>query len=249
MQGNPLSPTVFNVVVDAVVRHWIDGIVDEDEEKGETGREGRHQSEVFYANDGMVVLSDPAWLQGDFSALVAIFDRVGLRTNFGKTVSMACHPCRAGAGNRTEAAYSWRLTRLGKTYTERQREIVACGKCGTVIAVGYMSSHLMTRHGKAATRRHLWAPQTNGGPRTYKMHFLAKGGRRQCLVERCPGVVGNTSDNAGALCAPALPRHHGDTGGGQPPPTTVPLVRPPGLQEGAQRAPPGYQLEQDGDGA
>ena len=100
-QGEPLSPTIFNVVVDVVVRYWIDGIVDEAEEKGETGREGRHQSAVFYANDGMVVLSDPAWIQGDFSAPVAIFDRVGLRTNVKKTVSMACHPCRAVSGNRT----------------------------------------------------------------------------------------------------------------------------------------------------
>ena len=32
-QGDPLSPTIFNVVVDAVVRHWIDGIVDKTEEK------------------------------------------------------------------------------------------------------------------------------------------------------------------------------------------------------------------------
>ena len=66
-------------------------------------------------------MSDLTWLQGAFSALVAIFDRVGLRTNFGKTVSMACHPCRAGAGNRTKAAYSRRLTGLGKTYAERHR--------------------------------------------------------------------------------------------------------------------------------
>ena len=51
----------------------------------------------------MVVSSDPAWLQGAFSALVAIFDRVGLGTNFNKTVSMACQPCRAGASNRTVA--------------------------------------------------------------------------------------------------------------------------------------------------
>ena len=40
MQGDPLYPTIFNVLVDTVVRHWIDGIVDETEEKGETGREG-----------------------------------------------------------------------------------------------------------------------------------------------------------------------------------------------------------------
>ena len=51
---------------------------------------------MFYVDDGMVVSSDPAWLQGAFSALVANFDRVGLRTNVSKTVSMACHPCWEG---------------------------------------------------------------------------------------------------------------------------------------------------------
>ena len=92
----------------------------------------------------MVVSSDPAWLQSAFSALVAIFDRVGLLTNVGKTVSMACHPFWAGAGNWNEAAYSRRLTGLRKTYAERQRERVACGEFGAVNAVGSMSSHLMT---------------------------------------------------------------------------------------------------------
>ena len=71
---------------------------------------GRHQSAVFYAEDDMVVSSYPAWLQGVFNTLVSIFDRVGLLTNIRKTVSMVCHPCRAGAGNRTEEAYSRRIT-------------------------------------------------------------------------------------------------------------------------------------------
>ena len=83
-----MPPTIFNVVVDAVVRHWVNGLVDEDEENGETGREGRHQLAVFYADNGIVVSSDPAWLQVDFNALVAIFERVGLLTNVRKTVSM-----------------------------------------------------------------------------------------------------------------------------------------------------------------
>ena len=30
-QGDPLYPTIFNVGVDRVVRHWVDGIVDEAE--------------------------------------------------------------------------------------------------------------------------------------------------------------------------------------------------------------------------
>ena len=76
-------------------------MVAETAENGETRREVRHQSEVFYVDDGMVVSSDPAWLQGAFSALVAIFDRVGLRTNVRKTVSMTFHPCRERASNWT----------------------------------------------------------------------------------------------------------------------------------------------------
>ena len=137
----------------------------------------------------MVESSDPAWIQGDLNALVAIFDRVGLMTNARKTVSMVCHPCGAGAGNRTEEAYSRRVTGVGKYYVERQRERVACEEFGELITVGSMSSHLMTRHGKAAARRHLWAPQTDGRPRKYKMSFPAKGGRRSCPVERCLGVL------------------------------------------------------------
>ena len=114
-QGDPLSPTIFNVVVDAVVQHWVNGLVDEAEAQGETGREGRHQLAVFYADNGMVVLSDPDWLQVAFNALVAIFDRVGLMTNVGKMVSMVCHPCWAGDGNRTEEAYGRRLTGVGRS--------------------------------------------------------------------------------------------------------------------------------------
>ena len=35
MQGDPLSPTIFNVVVDAVVWHWVHGVVEEAEARGE----------------------------------------------------------------------------------------------------------------------------------------------------------------------------------------------------------------------
>ena len=57
-QGDPLSPTIFNVVVEAVVRHWLEGLQTDKEEKGAKG-EG-HFLAVFYADDGMVGASDPA---------------------------------------------------------------------------------------------------------------------------------------------------------------------------------------------
>ena len=107
-QGDPLSPTIFNVVVDAVVRHWLEGLKTAKEEKGAKG--GGHFSAVFYTDDGMVGATDPKWLQGAFSALVAIFDRVGQQTNADKTVSMACQPCRAWTGNRTAEGYRRQIT-------------------------------------------------------------------------------------------------------------------------------------------
>ena len=61
-QGDPLSPTIFNVVVDAVVRHWVTGVIADAEERGKLGKEGRHQAALFYAGDGMVASSDPHWL-------------------------------------------------------------------------------------------------------------------------------------------------------------------------------------------
>ena len=62
MQGDPLSPTIFNVVVDAVVRHWVTIAVTEAEKRRERGREGRHQAALFYADDGMLASSKPQWL-------------------------------------------------------------------------------------------------------------------------------------------------------------------------------------------
>ena len=87
-QGDPLSPTIFNVVVDAVVKHWVTVVVEGGEERGERGQEGRHQAVLFYADNGMVALLDPCWLQGTFNSLVGLFDRVGLQTNVRKAVNM-----------------------------------------------------------------------------------------------------------------------------------------------------------------
>ena len=57
-----LSPTIFNVVVDAVVRNWVTVVVAGAEERGEREKEGRPQAALFYVYDGMVALSDPRWL-------------------------------------------------------------------------------------------------------------------------------------------------------------------------------------------
>ena len=92
-QGDSLSPTIFNVVVDAVVRHWILLATQEAERRGERGRERRQHAALFYTDDGMIASSDPRWIQWAFTILAGLFDRVGLKTNQRRTVSMACRPC------------------------------------------------------------------------------------------------------------------------------------------------------------
>ena len=37
-QGDTLSPTIFNVVVDVVMRHWVTLMVDVAEERGKRGQ-------------------------------------------------------------------------------------------------------------------------------------------------------------------------------------------------------------------
>ena len=117
-QGDPPPPTIFNVVVYSVMRHWVSVIVEGVKERGKRGKEGRHQNALFYADDGMVASLDLLWIQGEFITLVGLFDRVSLRTNVGKTAGMVFFPCQA-AGTQSEVAYGRRMTGEGPSYRER----------------------------------------------------------------------------------------------------------------------------------
>ena len=98
-----------------MVRHWVTLAVEDAEKRGERGKEGRNQSALFYADDGMVASSDPRWLQWAFNDLVGLFKHMGLRNNVGKTVSMICRPCPA-AGNQSEEEYGRKMTGEGPLY-------------------------------------------------------------------------------------------------------------------------------------
>ena len=119
-QGDPISSTIFNVVVYSVVRHWeslvVEGGGDNDRynssgdeatqparrtirarNDGHRRTEGGHmrlkvKAEFFYADGGMLASTEPVWLQTTFDTLVELFDRVVLKTNVQKTVGKVCHP-------------------------------------------------------------------------------------------------------------------------------------------------------------
>ena len=74
----------------------------------------RHRAAIFYVDYGLVVLTDPVWLQRSFDTMTRLFDRVGLQTNFGKTVGIIFRPFWS-AGNQLEAAY--KLWMMGEGLT------------------------------------------------------------------------------------------------------------------------------------
>ena len=113
------------MVVDAVVRHWVTVMVEGAEDQGEREQEGRHQNYLFYEDDGMVALLDPRWIQGKFSTLVGLFDRLGLRTNVEKSVGMVYRLLQA-AGTHSEVACGRQMKGEGPSYQKRHKGRVQC---------------------------------------------------------------------------------------------------------------------------
>ena len=90
-QGKPLSPTIFNVVVEAVIRHWVAVVTPTEAVMGVLGLTIIYLVDYLYAGDGLVALTQPERLQRAFGVLTGLFNRVGLQTNTEKTVGMSCH--------------------------------------------------------------------------------------------------------------------------------------------------------------
>ena len=94
-QGDLLPPTIFNVVVSALMCHWISLVSGGAGGQCGWGREVLHRTEFYCTDDGLVISTDPVWLQGPFDNLTRLFDRVRIWKNVTKTVVMLCRPCRA----------------------------------------------------------------------------------------------------------------------------------------------------------
>ena len=84
-QGGPFSPRIFNTMVDAIVQEWLLRTLDNGAMTVGVGEEIRQFLAAFYADDGLVQSRDLVRLQASLDTLVALFKRVGLRTNVSKT--------------------------------------------------------------------------------------------------------------------------------------------------------------------
>ena len=90
--GQPLSLTIFNIVVDAVVRACMVEVCGPQEEHHSFGWVlGKHNI-VLYEDDGRISGRNPLWVKTTLKAMVRVFERVGLQTNMGKTKAMVYTP-------------------------------------------------------------------------------------------------------------------------------------------------------------
>ena len=90
-----MSPTIFNVVIYAVIQYLVTVVPPPQEGAGKESLGISIQAllALFYANYRLVASPETACLRVACNAFTRIFDRVGLYTNKGKTVSMSCWTC------------------------------------------------------------------------------------------------------------------------------------------------------------
>jgi exonuclease III len=142
-QGDIISPMIFNIVVDAIIRYWYQCLSLESF-TGEGDGSIPEVSAGFYADDGVLAAYDPDQLQSALDLLVELFERVGLATSIPKTKVMVCLPDHLHA-HLSSPAYKRRFEG-GLTYNARKRRKILCTHCQKEMQECHLSSHLLHKH-------------------------------------------------------------------------------------------------------
>ena len=142
-----MSPTIFNIMVDAVIRHW------------------RHvhrpdlieELALFFADDGMLTGTSKERVQASLDIITRGFASLGLEMNARKTKFMVMK----GGEHRlrlSTLAYSRKVTHEGDTHRARQREKVQCLRCGAIVGRSYLKKHQFAKTCLTASKT--YAPPT-----------------------------------------------------------------------------------------
>jgi Reverse transcriptase (RNA-dependent DNA polymerase) len=177
-QGDPLSPIIFNVVVDAVVRH-IRASFPPGTLWG-----------LFYADDGWLASHNPTILQEALNLITELFQRMGLRMNATKTKSMNSHP-GSELHYISTPAFSRRMLGNGSTYSATQRRLVSCPICETTLQQRNLRQHLISQHQvfeRPAKRPKSLVPSQQA-PNTYSVSMPPRAWVA-CPVPNCAGRAG-----------------------------------------------------------
>ena len=91
-KGDPVSPTIFNILMVAVVRAVMLEVFGPKEAHHMLGWKVGEHNIIFYYDKGCIWESNPIWVQTTLTAVVRMLDRMGLIKNLGKTKAIVCTP-------------------------------------------------------------------------------------------------------------------------------------------------------------
>jgi Reverse transcriptase (RNA-dependent DNA polymerase) len=139
-QGDVLSPMIFNLVVDAIIR-------EAEHQRRETATNPNTETRdpasetIFYADDGLLIEKDSAKLQKGIDIYTELFGRVGLEMNTEKTVVMIMEGGKI-KDPQSKAAYERRFGKGdGKTHRERMLTKTKCKLCGNKVNTQHLKLH------------------------------------------------------------------------------------------------------------
>jgi hypothetical protein len=132
-QGDIPSPTIFNMIVDTVVRYWVSEILEDEDTAIDGGAGWLEISALFYADDGFLSSHNADKLQKSNNFLVELVHRMKLYPKKIKTKSMACLPGSI-QGHISGSEYDRRMQGEGETFEVRTRKKVQCSQCDKALA-------------------------------------------------------------------------------------------------------------------
>jgi Reverse transcriptase (RNA-dependent DNA polymerase) len=139
-QGDIISPTIFNIIVDAVIREW-----------SSNSDNNQHVEGIFYADDGLLISEDPPKVQQALDIFTDGFSRIGLKMNVVKTEVMVVKGEKVQNMISTEA-YQRKTTGKGGTHRERSQEKNQCKLCGDLVSRQYLIKHQQTKKCKTTCK-------------------------------------------------------------------------------------------------
>jgi len=143
-----MSPTIFNIVIDAVIRNWEHVHVPVPLE----------EVSLFYIDDGAITGTDAGRLQASLDIIASGFESFGLVMNATKTKYMVMSGDKYRV-QQSMMAYNRRTTGEGDTFREWNSAKVLCNQCGTEVGRNYLKKHQTTK--RCLKDRQTYAPATD----------------------------------------------------------------------------------------
>jgi hypothetical protein len=170
-QGDIISPIIFNIIGDAVVREWYFRMGDDNTQT------------FFYTDDGRLAGTDPATIQKGLTLIVELFKCMNLHLNTDKTKAMIMFP-HASSRQESREAYTCRFDQSLPTHKERSLQKVNCPQCNRRMNQQFLPIHQHEAHGIPL----LCIPivPTQDTSQLYHVDFPENVKRVPCPVPNCP---------------------------------------------------------------